>query len=332
MKLEKMTHWRWLVALGAVFVPAAVTGALKLPFTFEAGSPIRASEVNANFEALAARIDGLSAPGTKVVGALTLDGVLDATPITSFAQSITKDWSPTLPQGKPRFSEITIEREAGAGSPLLNRNLATGKAHKTAQITLGKLSIDLSNVVVVAITTSGVGRTLREQIKLTFTAVAWTWEEPGEPARLVEWDVAQAQGSVGDARDFTFGYFPTGVEADAGYEQISSYSHQIGCSAIATSCKPVHSPVLVERPLTVGTLDALGLAASGQPGSNVEISSFSDATTVSQVLELGDAVVTQATISTAPDGTLVESVGFGYVDITWTADNVVQTFNVALNK
>ncbi|MBX3183088.1 MAG: hypothetical protein KIT72_17125 [Polyangiaceae bacterium] len=62
--------WKWLVALGAVFVPGYVLGAVDLPNVFAPNTPIVAAEVNANFaeleravEALEARVDALPAGG-----------------------------------------------------------------------------------------------------------------------------------------------------------------------------------------------------------------------------------------------------------------------------
>ncbi len=61
--------WKWLVALGAVFVPGYVLGAVDLPNVFAPNTPIVAAEVNANFaeleravEALEARVDSLPSP------------------------------------------------------------------------------------------------------------------------------------------------------------------------------------------------------------------------------------------------------------------------------
>jgi hypothetical protein len=51
--------WRWLVALGAVFVPAVALGSLTLPYTFVSGTAIKAAEVNANFTAVKTNVDGL---------------------------------------------------------------------------------------------------------------------------------------------------------------------------------------------------------------------------------------------------------------------------------
>jgi type VI protein secretion system component Hcp len=333
MKLRIDNHVRWLVALGAVFVPAVVMGALELPFTFKAGDPIKASEVNANFAALAARIDGLSpAPKSKVVGAITIPAVLDAMPITSFAQSVGTEWVPAGVQGKVRFSEITIEREAGTGTPTVSRDMCLGKSYASAKIELGMLTVDLEKVLVVGVATVGSGVSAREQIKLTFGTVVWTWQEANEPAITADWDIAKNLGSPGKARDFVLGYFPNGVEPDAAYEPVASYSHQIGCTTVTTGCKPLHTPLVVEKPVSAATPSALALAASGVPGSTVELASFTDATTVGSSVDLGDAIVTSVSIVTGDDGVLNESVSFGYVDITWSAGNVSQTFNVATNK
>lgn len=65
MSLRKTNSWKWLVALGAIFVPGLVSGALTLPYSFTSGQPIRAVEVNANFEALRSRIDSIQAASAR---------------------------------------------------------------------------------------------------------------------------------------------------------------------------------------------------------------------------------------------------------------------------
>jgi hypothetical protein len=51
--------WKWLVAMGAVFVPATLLAAVDIPNTFSAGTPIRAAEMNANFNALETFVNDL---------------------------------------------------------------------------------------------------------------------------------------------------------------------------------------------------------------------------------------------------------------------------------
>jgi hypothetical protein len=61
MEPIKPRHWRWGVALAAVFVPGIATGALTLPHIFAPGAPIRAAEVNANFDAIRQKSDSVEA-------------------------------------------------------------------------------------------------------------------------------------------------------------------------------------------------------------------------------------------------------------------------------
>ncbi len=49
--------WKWLVALGAVFVPSALLAAVTIPNTFSAGNVIKSSEVNDNFSTLATAVN-----------------------------------------------------------------------------------------------------------------------------------------------------------------------------------------------------------------------------------------------------------------------------------
>jgi hypothetical protein len=52
------TYWKWVGALGAVFVPSIVM-ALTIPHEFSAGDPILSAEVNANFSAIATAVTDL---------------------------------------------------------------------------------------------------------------------------------------------------------------------------------------------------------------------------------------------------------------------------------
>ncbi len=61
MQPIKPRHWRWPIALAAVFVPGIATGALTLPHVFMPGTPIRAADVNANFEAIRQKSDSTEA-------------------------------------------------------------------------------------------------------------------------------------------------------------------------------------------------------------------------------------------------------------------------------
>jgi hypothetical protein len=61
MEPMKPRYWRWGVALAAVFVPGIATGALTLPHMFTAGAPIRAADVNANFDAVRQKSDSVEA-------------------------------------------------------------------------------------------------------------------------------------------------------------------------------------------------------------------------------------------------------------------------------
>jgi hypothetical protein len=55
------SRWKWLVALGAVFVPAISLGTVVLPTTFTSGAVLKADDLNANFAALKASVEQLQA-------------------------------------------------------------------------------------------------------------------------------------------------------------------------------------------------------------------------------------------------------------------------------
>jgi type VI protein secretion system component Hcp len=332
MKFRMRQNWRWLVALGGVFVPAIVTGALKLPFTFQSGDPIKASEVNANFEALAAKIDAASgATLNPVVGSLTLAGVVTDAPIRKFTQSVSVAWSPGAPLGKPQLSQIVIERDSGEGTPGVNYDLCLGKVLASASIVIGSLTIDLTQVNVLgsalAAPRDGVAQ---EAISLAYNTVTYSWSVPNQPVRSVTYDIAKAVGGSGVIQAFTFGYFPAGVAAVDPYVAITGFEHQIAAPAVGA--KPQHGALSVVKPFDVGTLDALGLALAGKSGSTVDVDFFSDADIIGNGVQLDGVVVTGVALSTDVSGALNEKSSFGYQTINWTAGIVSQGWDVLANK
>lgn len=332
MNFRTRQSWRWLVALGGIFVPAVVTGALKLPFTFKAGDAIKASEVNANFEALAAKIDAASGSALDpVVGTLTLAGVFTDTPIRKLTQSVDVAWSPGSPLGKPQFSQIVIERDLGEGTPVLNHNLCLGKVLASASIVLGDLTIDLSQVTVQdsSLRTPRDGAP-QESISLAYNAVTYTWRVPNEPERAVTYDIAKGVGGSNAVQAFVFGYFPAGVAVADGYTPIVGTEHHIGCAT--AGCKPQHAALAVTKPFEVGTLDTLGLLLAGKSGSSVDVDFFAEDATVSNSVQLDGVVVTGVSLSTDASGALNEKASFGYQTINWVAGNVSQGWDVMANK
>jgi type VI protein secretion system component Hcp len=332
MTFRMRQSWRWLVALGAMLVPAVVTGALELPFTFEAGNAIKASEVNANFQALAAKIDAASvgAPNP-VVGTLTIAGVLTDAEIRKFSQSIDVAWSPGSVLGKPQLSRIVIERDLGEGTPGINRNLCLSKALATASIVLGNLTIDLTQVSIVdSSLATPRGGAVQETIALAYNALTYTWRDTNEPERAVTYDIAKSVGGSNATQAFVFGYFPAGVAPADGYTPITSAEHQIGCAT--AGCKPQHAPLSLSKQFEVGTLDTLGLVLSGKSGSSVDVDFFADADTVSNGVQLDGVVVTGVELSTDASGALNEKASFGYQTINWVAGNVSHGWDVVANK
>src|SRR5215207_8591201 len=213
MKFRSDGQWRWLIAVGGILVPGIVFGAFSVPHQFEAGTPIKASEMNANFEAIAAKLDeAAEPPGAPAVGTLTLQGIASALPISKLTQSINVTWTPGTAPSKPKLSEIVVQRPAGAATPEINRAAVQGKSLATASIVLGALTIDLSAVRLTGVTVSDArGGLAQEAITLTFGAISWTWDDGVSPVRTVEFDVQSGAGGGGAVDAFAFGYFPPGV-------------------------------------------------------------------------------------------------------------------------
>ncbi len=58
MTTRLATSWKWLLACGAVFVPASVL-AVSIPNSFSPGTPIKSDEVNTNFTTLETAVTDL---------------------------------------------------------------------------------------------------------------------------------------------------------------------------------------------------------------------------------------------------------------------------------
>jgi len=332
MKFRMQNHWRWLVALGAVFVPAVVSGAIELPFTFKSGGAIKASEVNANFAALAAKLDGLSGVAVSApVGTFTLAGVVTDAPIRKFSQTIDAAWSPGSTLGKPQLSPIVIERDSGEGSPVLEHTLSLGKQLATASIVLGNLTIELTKVNVMGVSVATPrGAQAQEAISLSCTSITYKWAEPNKPALSMTYDVTQNVGGSAATQAFTYGYFPAGVTPDAAYVPLSNFAHQIATPSVGA--KPQFGALSIVKAVGPDTLDSLGLLLSGTGGSTVDVDFFADASTIKNGVQLDGVVVTGVALSTDASGALSEKTSFGYQTIHWTAGNVSQGWDVIANK
>ncbi len=334
MKFRIRNSWRWLVALGAVFVPAVVTGALELPFTFKTGGAIKASEVNANFAALAGKIDALSGGGVSApIGTFTLATAVTNAPIRKFSQSISVAWSPPLPLGKTQFSPILIERDSGEGTPLIDHDVSQGKALTSGSITLGDLTIELTQVVVVGVSSVAPrdGHP-QEAISLSYGTVTYRWHPANKPEIIVTYDIGNATGGGGITQAFSYGHFPAGVAPDAAHVPIASFNHQIACATPAVGCKPQHGPLSVVKSIGANTMDTLNLVLSGKAGSTVDVDFFNDATTINNSIQLGGAIVTGLALSSDASGAVTEKVSFGYKTISWSVGNVTQGWDVAAGQ
>lgn len=79
MARQKRSYWHWLGVVCAVLVPAVVTAALTLPNTFTAGTPIKAADMNANFQAIVTHDNSLDLMFTQLQG--QVNGLQAAAPI-----------------------------------------------------------------------------------------------------------------------------------------------------------------------------------------------------------------------------------------------------------
>lgn len=318
--------WRVLGVVGALCVPALVTAALSVPYSFKAGDPIKASQVNANFEALRAQLDALSSgtPPRQVVGTLTLPGVISAGPIRGFSVAVDVPFvagGSGQGTGKPALSEVQVVRDAGADTPPLDLLLNQQKHVATADIVLGNLTVHLSDVLVGRVSVSGAQEGYaQEAISLFFSSIQWTWQVAKGTPTVVTFDVAKAVASGGGTPPASLAYFPPGVAADTSYVPITGYSHDMGCAT--PPCKVAHGALTVQRLVSAETLDILGTALTSKHTPKIDLTWFTSATAASHSISLTEFLISHVAITANDDGTLSESDSFNYSTISWTAGKV----------
>ncbi|MET0790167.1 MAG: type VI secretion system tube protein Hcp [Polyangiaceae bacterium] len=327
--------WRILGVLGALCVPALVSAALSLPFSFKAGDPIKASQVNANFEALRAQLDALTAgaPPRQLLGTFTLEGILSAAPIRGFTQSIDV---PVVAVGagqgsaKPVLSNVQIIRDAGDGTPPLDLLLNQQKHAPSADIVLGNLSVHLSDVIVQRVTVGGVqaGRA-QETISLNFESIEWTWKSGKDPAKVVSFDLVKGTGTAATTLPASFAYSPPGVALDESYVPITSYDQDMGCAT--PQCKVTHSALSVQKLAGAESLDLLGTSLSNKRTQKLNVTWFSSATAITHSIDITDFVVSHVTLSSNDDGTLGETDSFSYATISWSAGKAKTGWDLTKN-
>jgi len=328
------TKWRWLVALGAVFVPAVVTGAVTVPHTFSSGTPIHAAEVNENFEALRAKLDALSGQGPVappvVVGSLTLTD-LGSIPILRFGQSVTIPVSlGGTTAGKPSFSDIELVKELDSTSPILNLRLNQGFHIKDGLITMGSFAVRLSDVVITSMSAAGQGEHPLETLSLTFASIEWSGL-----GHTSSYDRARAIGGGANPGSLAFAFFGAGATPDPELLPILEYSHTMSmpCDPFASAgCKVTHLPLSLFRVADGATIDNLGLAVLGRHLSNLDMQWRTTGTTIDSRVRLNNVAVASVGLSTRGDGSLVETVDFAYAQIQWSVGSVTSGWDLAANR
>jgi type VI protein secretion system component Hcp len=321
MKLRIAGGWKWAVALGAVFVPALVMGAIDLPYTFKAGTPIKAAEMNANFDALKARLDALAPAASPDVGTMSINGFA-ATPIHKFSWSTQTAY--VIGQGaaaKPQLSNITIVRDAGAGSVDLNLDIAKDTALGVSFV-IGDLKIDLGSATVAEIAVQApVAGKPQEAVSFALNNIKWTWQPANQAAKSLSFSVGTGTGGSAGVSNYAYGYFPAGLAPDNAHVPIASYTHDITCTGAigpGGKCKGTFQPLTVQKAVEAGTLDELGPALSGKNGHIVNLDWFNADSSINNSVLLGNASIIGINLTTGPDGKLLETVTFGYAQITWT--------------
>ena len=328
-------HWRWLVAVGAVFVPAAVMGASTLPFTFSSGTPIRAAEVNANFDALQTKLDALSGQGSvaaPVIGTLTLAGISPFS-IRGFAETVSVAISVGggAGTGKPSFSDIEVIKQLDATSPILNVRLNQGAHIASADISIGEFGVHLSDVIVTGMSVIGAqSEHPLESLSLAFRSIEWT-----ALGHTSTYDRAQAIGSGANPGSLAFAFFGASATADASLLPILDYVHSMNMPCdpfVSTGCKVTHTPLSLLRRVDGATIDNLGLVALGRHLPTLDLQWRTTGTEIESRVQLSDVVGASVRISTRDDGVLLENVDYAYSQIRWTVGSVTGGWDVVGNR
>lgn len=339
-RIEK--KWRWLVAAGAVFVPGIVSGALSLPFTFKAGDPIRAADVNANFAALQSRLDALSAtPSTSsVVGTLTVAGLAKAVPLYQFSTSV--DVPVALASGagqsvgKPTLSDVSVVRDMDGNSPLFDLQLNNQKVAATASISLGNVTVNLTNVTITQVAVSASGARPQETLNLAYQKIEWAWQSTADDMKVLDYDRSKAVvGSSATIINLKLGYYASGGTPDPAVTPITSFSHSMVVPASAAGSgsgapKAQHGAFVVRKPVSSQTLDELAVALTGLVGNTVDVQVYDAAGAVSNEIKLGGVALQSLSLASDASG-LSDTVSLDYTQIQWLAGANQAGWDVAKN-
>jgi type VI protein secretion system component Hcp len=215
------------------------------------------------------------------------------------------------------------------GTPQLNLALEQGQLITSADIALGSLTIHLTGVVLTHVTV-GEARSdhAQETIGFSYKSVAWSWQVPGGVKRTVTFDKATGAGG-GAATAFKYGYFAAGVTPDATLVPVRGYTHDVACPSPTAVCN--NGAFAVQKAVGNETIDELGGAASGVAGGSVDLQWFLTAASASNSVKLTNTVVVSVDLSTKDDGSLLENVAFGYVQITWRAGITETAWDISKN-
>ncbi len=339
-RIEK--KWRWLVAAGAVFVPGIVSGALSVPFTFKAGDPIRAADVNANFAALQSRLDALSAtPSTSaVVGTLTVAGLAKAVPLHQFSMSVDVPVALVAGAGqslgKPTLSDVSVVRDMDSASPLFDLQLNNEKVAATASITLGNVTVNLTNVTITQVAVSGSGAQPQETINLAYQKIEWAWQSTADDMKVLDYDRSKAMaGSSATVLNLKLGYYASGGTPDPTVTAITSFSHSMVVPTATAGSgsgapKAQHGAFVVRKPVSSQTLDELAVSLTGLAGNTADLQIYDASGAVSNEIKLAGVALQSLSLSADASG-VSDAVSLDYTQIQWLAGANQAAWDVAKN-
>jgi type VI protein secretion system component Hcp len=352
MTFDITKKWRWLVALGAVFVPAIVTGAgsVKVPHKFAAGSAIKAQEMNDNISSLKKAIDGKGAVASTAIGTLTISTLVETIEIRRFSQKLS---NPTTLGGggggaaRPIIGPIEVSFRLGNNSPQLNAAVNAGTIFQTANFAMGNFLIRLEDLILTSITADdtvdGVNGVPLQELAIDFTRIEWIWQPAGQASRSVTWDRGTNQGGGSGPGDGTteYAYFASGATSNPqGIIPITGYFTDQRCpnptppGSGTGGCRVAHSPFGIGKVVFgVDVLDDLANVTQGELLQSADIQwrvpGDTGPETIQHRTRLENYIVSAVDISTGTNGNLVESIGMTYARIQWTVGNRQTGWDVA---
>jgi type VI protein secretion system component Hcp len=273
-------------------------------------------------------------------------------PVFTFSQSVTSPSNGSGVAVKPSFSDLSVSIDAGDGATQLHANLVSNAILPGAKVHLfphGRASGHGSELLDVQLTdaretlvdvTSESDLGHRTTLSFTFPKIQWTYTpikaDGSLDASIVgTWDVSQSTGSSSGAPS-TLAYvvsFDGASAATTGYTLATRFEESVISPASLNPGKPDFSDPTVQNLVDRSVVShLLGLASNAiVKNAVVRLTGRDQTGTPIDVLryDFDNVQITSVQLVAAPDGTLQETLGFGFSKVTWTSNGQVYAYDRA---